>query len=436
MRTKSDRAALRLLGFLSTLPVFINLGNGIGLGELPRRVEARSGGFDVPIGSVVLPMLIGLVILGFIMKPSTRIGKFTLMDAAALSYLMVNIVSLAAGITLNPKDIDQASYFRFAQTVSPLVWYAVGRYVVAGDIERLRVVLAAAFATVAAAAAVLVFATMVQGLNDETGLAHTIGPYNNSKSLRFFPTLSGVAAGYHLSHAVLDKRGRIVPVCAALTCTAVVLFSYSRTALLVLALAYASAAFAALKHRDLSLALPVVAAAGLVLLLAAPALVEADWSISLSRVEGEGAEQSNLGHYERSIASFKETASLPLGRMYATNVTQERGLRTTYEGVIDSENQFGEAGGRAGPVAFVAIVVLLVNPIFRLMKMGSVVVAETSFVHFLKFLLVVGMVLTSFLQISLTEAYYSSVCWLVLGALAYAENGRSAKRLLARPAPS
>src|SRR6266508_2391910 len=116
-RPLSDVSRREVCLFLAALlagPLFVRIG-GPTLIWLPDTASAKSGGFNLPIGAMlIIAFALWLAIRGG--RTSIRMPRTTL-EAAALMFLAVAVVTFLAGLVTRP-GIYNVLYF--AQSVGPL----------------------------------------------------------------------------------------------------------------------------------------------------------------------------------------------------------------------------------------------------------------------------------------------------------------------------
>jgi hypothetical protein len=411
------------IGIALVAPVFLSVSTNlsIGLGESNRLFLRSAGTTNVPLGLIALG-LCALVVLGRVQRslwrPSNSASRTLI--SLYLFYLVVNLTALWAGSLTRAGEFSSESILFFFQLVLPLPALVLGVW--AGDRGEttVRNILNVASMFLAIWCSYLILLTAVNGPDDLYGYAADVGPLLNSKALRFFPTVCAVFATYSLL-----ARGRLRGWIMGSPLLAVVLLSHSRLAKVIVFIAIIAVFILTTRSaHQVLVRLSAAFAVGLVVIVMLSAgftsLIPSATGIDRLLARDTAVQDSNAFRFGAWRDSFSEGLSSPLGRRYiaSEDVTFESQTRVVSQ-VAKAENQFGEAAQRAGPVAFVALALVVTLPIRRLAKPTRASPdGRTRLTIWLLSVLVAFPVLGSMFQNNMSEAYAAPLALFLLGAAA------------------
>lgn len=418
--------ALRLaLVALMVLPVFFNVSpSHVGLGASARAVlRSSTSGVDLGIGFMLFAPLVSLaVFLGFIKLevPRANIRFFGL-----AGFVGINIIAFVVGASAQPSStITTLGYL--AQTLLPTTAFVLARALRSRAAAELRSILDLIVLFCLAIAVLVLLQTAVEGIDPKTGISGKFGPLNNSKALRFFPTMMAVAL--ITSYARMRSFKRFNPVLAA-ACIAtgtVLLLSHSRTSLA--AGISGIAVFSLLIERRSKVVLGGSAATLIFAILLSTGLLTQNDSVgskttAVERFLADDAEiaEGDALRWEAIRDSAEITFTRPLGRHYAADLTRSTaGQKVAVARIAISENQLGEYGVRAGPIAVISFLMLAFDSIRGQLRRvqdanrsddRTVACFEAGIFAVLTTAVLGG----SLLQLNFTESYFAIAAWFFLG---------------------
>lgn len=413
-RTK-DSALLGLVVALLGIPIFLMVTPAGGV-SLPAgtSVAARTGEISVPLS-------VFLVSVGIALTASYRSDKRNPMLAGVCLavFVFVNFLAFVIGSLVNGFSFLSLAFL--IQTFLPVLGFVLGRRIGRLDSEwisrvvwRMAVVILVSYLCVA-------LTTLIAGGRPWVYVGESIGPLPIPQARRYMPTVVAFALIVYCRAKLLD---RVTPLKAlgATVILMLLLASHSRTALVVLAAGvfwFVVWDFRSLIRQRTNLAVLVVLFVG---------LLGASWNSinfedapqALARFSSHDA-AATLSSERRAdalIGSISETMTTPLGRMYSASEDETLGgVEASYARVSNAENQVGEYGLRAGPLALLAVVLAIGSILMRsrrALACSSGIDQQLAPLWLGTCAAITGSVLT---QQSLSQPYTGIILWFGLGVL-------------------
>jgi len=405
-----------IVGLLLSLPLYVHVvGGGVRLAT--GHAETRLVGFYFPL---LLPLAGALIFVlrggaGSRPRYSREVRRLVFWLVFALIAIYVSVTS---GLYSSPNyPIVQALPF-IAQSTLPLIFVVLLIARAPTDAQRSGILRGFVDGS-CLIATLLVGLRWVVAYDSHIGYPDDFGVVGIPSSLRFFPTVVAVAGGMGLYAWVHGTRRGLIALVTLGGAVSLVLYSHSRTALLVLAVA-GMLTTGRLYRRS------AVAFVGLnlALLLIAAASITAGGATSVERlVDGSGDSDANrLG---RTLNSLTDSLREPFGRHFVPSeaVETRAGVRITR--VVTAENQFGTVGVSAGPLGLVSSLGVAAS-IVGLAVRGLRSSVEAQRVAACGALC---LTMTSLFQISLSHSLVGPLlgimCWLTLDSGAPPSSARS-----------
>ena len=405
----------RVVAVLVGLPIFISVSaGGVGPPTGPSVAE-RGATIAVPIS---LLLIVGLIAVSIGQLRSLRFRQFA--PNALFVFVVANAFALFYGGLTSQINFNSIAFF--LQTLLPIFGYVFGSQLFRGKGRSVADTYRLIFLIPIVSLVGIALTTIAIGGRPWLALGTQLGPFQIPQILRYVPTVFGAAiVGYaHLwfqSSVRRFHRGLLIAV-------AVVLLSavHSRTSLLILA---AGMLIAVLVRPEGTRARRSTAAAwavlaGVVLLAALPQL--SGGPVALDRLFGdnEAAQLSSERRYEALYDSVAETFSTPFGRAYAANENLSLGgTESAFSRVTNSENQLGEFGLRAGPLAAIAVLLFLASTLagsFRAIR-RSPASEDSAFMMSVWVALSATLLIATFTQQPMSQPFPGLYLWLMLGLL-------------------
>lgn len=415
-----DRSAMRRVSLYVALlgvPAFVTASSS-GRISLPSNATV---GATQQAGLIAAPLSLGLVIL-LLVETRARERRSSGADVASFSlavFIFMNFVAFVVGSFIYGVSGLSAAYL--VQTLLPMTAYVVGRRIAQFPLGWLRTTLAR-FAWVPVLCFGLVaLTTLSHGGRPWLDVGNHIGPLPIPQSQRYLPTVVAFALVMY-ARAFLFHRFSFPRLAVVLTGVAFLAAAHSRTGLLIVGVAFVAFVLFDVRGRAMSRVVVLVvtcASAGMLWFAFGSADLQ-NGPAALSRLSGQDA-RANISSSLRQnalIQSITETFTTPLGRMYqATKDASLGGTASAYARVTNSENQIGDFGLKAGPIAVLAIGVAFGNILLRsrraLARMGDVS-PELDGMWIATVAVLIGAALT---QLVLAEAYTGVVLWFAFGIL-------------------
>lgn len=428
-RVDGDSGVLvTVLAVAVAVPIFLSFGSGrLALGESPRNFEREVGidAVDLPLSFfLAIPMVLALLgatggVVAALRAAPTRFRVLTTLFTAFA------VMAYIYGFSYPDRGNELVRLGFLAQTVQPILFGYVGvRLIRTG---RDLAFLDAWSKTITAFCALHLLLTLVNGGDDLMGYAYSLGPWNNSRALRFFPFMAALSATYLLVRALRESTTvtRRFALFNAATCIALVGISHSRTALLcviggailtVLSPTW-SASGSRLTRKSLS-DKTLVLLAILIIGLSLPALGLRPVTRLID--SARNLNRADARRIEAFLTSLADGMSSAFGNAFrATVEVSTAGQSVDMSRIGISENQFGEYALRGGPLLLVAFAGLLWAA-GRGSRRVIVSPQVSTGARFAAIAVPPFVVFASFTQLSFSEAYSAPLLWLLLGILAEA----------------
>lgn len=353
LRTRATRSpgGRSLLLAIAGIPIFLSVGaTGIGPPTGPG-VADRGATVSMPLAALIFPIVAILVVGGIKMSRSDARTRLFL-----AAYVAINILAFAVGSSRHGLDVAEFGFL--VQTLIPVSAYVIGRRAGAQEPHGLDRSLVWFFVTPALSLMLVGLTTLLAGGSPWLSLGNYIGPLPIPQIRRYFPTVAAFAL-VALARWMIG-RSRSTGMYWALWGGGVALLgaAHSRTGILVVA-----AGFGVMLVID-----PVLRSSGRVLLGGVGILVVVlvlsldvgtdSLPTGVARLVGDdaAAQLSTDRRSEAFVSSIAETVRSPIGRAYRAAETKSLGgSEAAIARVSNSENQYGETGLRAGPVAVISI---------------------------------------------------------------------------------
>ena len=384
-----------------------------------------SGGVSLPVGSSVadragllsVPMSVGLCGLVFLTtRPLHR--KLDIVGNCLLIFCAVNMVAFLVGAQIN--GVSGLSMAFLAQTFLPMIGYVAARRISQYPVDWIsRALRPMAWVPLLSLVAIAV-TTLAHG--GRPWVDESLGPLAVPQARRYLPTVLAFAL-ILFCRAEIARRLTLVRLGLAGGSIILLAASHSRTGLVILAAGFAVFVLFDMRLRSSGrINSMLLAAAAVVMMWFALSTVDlSNAPEAVSRLSGsDTAAQVSTDRRESALKdSVYESFTTPLGRMYKpSEAVTLGGVRADYARVSNSENQIGEYGLRAGPVALISLGVAIGTILLRSRRvLAASAVARPEFEGlWLATAATVGV--TAFTQQALSQPYTGIVLWFGLGMLA------------------
>lgn len=141
---------------------------------------------------------------------------------------------------------------------------------------------------------------------------------------------------------------------------------------------------------------------------------------ALSRISGQNASANTSSTLREGalVESITETFTSPLGRMYQPTTDQSLGGTTSaYARVTNSENQIGDFGLKAGPIAVLALALAFGNILLRARRALARADDSAPELEGLWIAAIATLIGAALTQLVLAEAYTGVMLWFAFGIL-------------------
>lgn len=405
-----------LIAIVVGLPVFVTLSpSGIGPPTGPT-IAARGASLGLPISLLVIIAAVSLSV-----RQLRSSARFDVAGGALGVFLVINTIALFAGAVMNDFSIGSVAFY--VQTLLPMSAYLFGTQLFVGRHDSLRQTYRGLFYVPVLSLIAIALTTLFSGGQPWVDLGERLGPLDIPQILRYVPTVfAGGLVGF--AHHNL-KRGSVSAMNVGLALTSLVLLTavHARTSLLVV-ICGALVTIVADPTTHLRKRLVLGGWAALAALLASLVLpgLTSGGPVALDRLVGdnEAAQLSSERRSEALFSSLTESFTTPIGRAYvvAENTTLG-GATSSVTRVSNSENQLGEFGLRAGPVAVISAVVLITAILLAARRtFASESRSEDESFMVSMWVAAAAMLLGSiFTQQPLSQPFTGLFIWLMLGLL-------------------
>lgn len=419
---QAGRPGLALMVALLGVPLFVMVSPAGGV-ALPTgtSMDDRANLLSVPVSL----LLVGLLVAGT--PPHRPLHRAAGLAPACLAlFVFLNVLAFIVGSMINGLSVLSLAFL--AQTFLPMVGFIAGRRIGQFDHRWIRRVLMRMAVVTMVAFLGVALTTFAYGGRPWVYVGEALGPFGIPQARRFLPTVVAFTVIF-FARSALAGRVTFVRVLSVAAVTFFLLASHSRTALVILAVALVMFAIfdarAHLTHRVHFLLLAGIFAG---LLWAAWGSIDLQNAPeALSRFSSSNA-SAQLSSDRREAAlrdSIAETFTSPLGRMYEATTSESLGGQQAAHGrVSNSENQLGEYGLRAGPLALIAVAVGISSILVRSRASLRSVVERAPAMEALWLSCSATIIGSVFTQPSLSQPYTGVVLWFGLGTLVGWSNGR------------
>lgn len=397
------------------LPIFFSLSaSGIGPPTGPT-VAARGSTLSMPLSVVVITAVL--------LASVSQLRSVQVRPVAATSlavFALVNTAALVYGGFRGVTSFNSVAFY--LQTLLPLLGYAYGTQLFRARGKTLAETYYSLFLVPLLSLLIVGVTTLFTGGTPWLELGSRIGPLEIPQILRYVPTVFAAGAvGY--GNFLFQKPGQNLRRVALLAAAAILLTAvHSRTSLLIVAAGILITVL--VRPRSSSARRSKIIAWGVlfavVLIAALPQL--SDGPVALNRLVGdnEAAQLSSDRRYDALVGSFTEAFSTPFGRAYSADENFSLGgTESAVSRVSNSENQLGEFGLRAGPLAIIAILVFAGASL----KQSYGVIRRSDDNDDARFMMSVWVAVAStllvatFTQQPLSQPFPGVYLWLLLGLL-------------------
>lgn len=415
-----DGSALRRVGVYVALlgvPIFLEASSS-GAISLPSGASVAE---NQQAGLIAAPASIALSVILLIETRARRrrSGHTDLPSFCMGVFVFVNLIAFLLGALSYGVSALAAAYL--VQTLLPMLAYVVGRRVAQFPLKWLTTALSR-FAWVPLLCFGLVaLTTLSHGGRPWLDVGDYIGPLPIPQSQRYLPTVMAFALVMYARSRLLDRFS--IKAAAVVAINVVFLAaSHSRTGLVIVGVGIFAFILFDPRGRGvkrLTALFGACIAAGMLWFAFGSADLQ-NGPTALSRISGQNS-AANVSSSLREgalVQSITETFTSPLGRMYQPTTDSSLGGTTSaYARVTNSENQIGDFGLKAGPLAVLALGFAFGNILLRARRSLARAVHPAPELDGLWIAAFAALIGAAFTQLVLAEAYTGVMLWFAFGVL-------------------